>query len=179
MPGCKFIDAVDDDGFSRIADRAAIDGLIALSELHLDVLRRDCVVRIDRVDESRLGAALDGCVGHQSNVVQGVDQDARIDELIGKKRAVGVGEICFQLHRAGSRVDLVIDALQRAGRQELFLLAIKGRHCELLLPFHAGEDGGQVVFRQGEDERDRLHLSDHQQTSGVGGMDHITDIDQA
>ena len=111
--------------------------------------------------------------------MQCVDQDSRIDELIGEKRAVGIGENCFQLHGARRRVDLVIDALQRAGRQECFLLAIKGRHCELLLPFHSGEDGGQVVFRQGKDERDRLHLSDDQQTSGVGGMDHITDIDQA
>ena len=153
--------------------------MIALSELHLDVFRGHCVVPIHCIDEGRLWAALDRRVRHKRYVTQRIDQYAGIDELIREECAVGVGENCFQLYRAGSWVDLVIDALQRAGRQKLFLLTIKCRHCELLLPFHSGEDGGQVVFRQSENERDRLHLSDDQQTSGVGDMDHITDIDQA
>ena len=39
-------------------------------------------------------------------------------------------------------------------------------------------DGRKVVFRQGEDDRDRLQLGDDQHGIGVGGMHDISRIDQ-
>ena len=58
---------------------------------------------------------LDRRVGNQDGVGDRVHQQARIDELIWKQRAVGVGKLRLKFHRPGGRVDLVIHRKQRAG----------------------------------------------------------------
>ena len=91
---------------------------------------------------------LDRRVGNQHGIFDGVHQQTRIDELIGKQRAVGVVKLRFEFHRAGSGIDLVVDREQRPGCEFLLALAVVGLDRKTRAGFELGHDRRQANLRE-------------------------------
>ena len=87
---------------------------------------------------------LDRRVGNQDGVGDRVHQQARIDELIWKQRAVGVGKFRLKFHRSGGRIDLVIHREQRAGGEFLLTFAIVSFDRQLSAGFELAKTGSRL-----------------------------------
>jgi hypothetical protein len=75
---------------------------------------------------------LDGSGRDKGHRVLHLQQQPRIDELIGKQGTVLVGEDSLKPYSARVGIDLVVDSQQRPGREFVFLLAVKGVYGQLL-----------------------------------------------
>ena len=71
-------------------------------------------------------AMLHGGGRRGDGVLQGVDQQADIDELVGKQRLVLIVELGAELDHAGGGVDLVVEHGDGAGRQQFDIGAVIG-----------------------------------------------------
>ena len=89
---------------------------------------RDRVVGLHQIDEGARLAALDGGDRHDGGVLHRVREQADIDELVGEQRLVLVVEHGAQLHRAGGRVDLVVDGGELALAELVLLRPVERRH---------------------------------------------------
>ena len=89
---------------------------------------------------------------------------------------IGVVEHGLEPDGPARRVDLVVDQRKRAGRKHPF--AVGGERDRF---GRAGGERGldirQLVFRRGEDHRDRLDLGDGHDAGLCRGIDDIADID--
>src|SRR5712692_4262161 len=137
------------------------------------------LVRPHDVDEKALRAALHGSGGNDDDVAQRIELHAHVDELVRKQRAVVIRELRLELHRAGGRIDLVVGRGERPFGESCLLLAVPYLHLNLLAGLHALHDDRDAVLRHGEYHRDRLQLSDHDQTVRVARAYHIAGVNQA
>ena len=142
-------------------NRAYFDGLVGFDHEHIASLR----------------AALNRRRGDDRAVLADFEQQADIHELIRPERIVFVVKDRFQPVRSGGLVNLIVDREQFAGRQFGLIVTAVSIHLERALG-HVLRDGRKVVFRQGEDDRDRLQLRNDEHGVGVGGMHNISRIDQ-
>ncbi len=106
-----------DDAFAG-AQAGADHGLavVLLGEGHRP--HTDGAVVLHHIHERPVRAALDGRGRHHDDLPQRVDQQLDVHELAGPKLQPGIGKLTLDLHRAGRRVDLIVDhhhlALHRA-----------------------------------------------------------------
>ncbi len=122
---------------------------------------------------------LDGGDRRDRDIVQRANDHPRVHELIGIERLVRIGEIRPQLQGPGGRVDQIVQARQRSGRDQLVVGAIVSRDGQRLslsdlLPNHA-----DVVFGENEHDRDRFDLSEDHEAGRVRCLDVIARIDQS
>ena len=74
-----------------------------------------------------------------------VDQQPDVDELVGEQRLVVVVEDGAQLHRAGGRVDLVVDGVELADAELVLLRAVEHASPGSLAPaFSRSRTGGSL-----------------------------------
>ena len=96
--------------------------------------------------------------------------------MSGPELKLGVRKFGLQLQRAGSRIDLVVDALERTGIDDRHAVIAKHVHSQ-----HTRGGGGvdphDLLLRQAELHRDRLQLGDDHQPGHIGGMDDVALID--
>jgi hypothetical protein len=64
----------------------------AVGDARLDVAHVRDVVVLNHIDEGDLAVVLNGRGGNQRDVLQRVHQQPRVDELVGKERAILVVE---------------------------------------------------------------------------------------
>ncbi|MNZ93555.1 hypothetical protein D3C78_1126270 [compost metagenome] len=95
------------------------------------------------------------------------DQHARVDELIRKQGVILIVKARFHLDCARRRVDLVIQAQQRAITQFCFVGAIPCFDCQRLACFLSLYDGSDFAFGQRKDQINRMSLGDHHDTRGI------------
>src|SRR5262249_13815083 len=115
--------------------------------------------------------------GQQGGVRFSVDEHAHVHELIRKEHVVVVWELSAQLDGSGRRVDLIVGSQKLAGRELHLLRPIPRLDGQSRAGFHPREHLWQVVLRDREQHRDRLHLRDDNEPVGIGGMDHVARID--
>ncbi len=132
---------------------------------------------IEAIDEAALVAALDGRARHRHDLGQGVEQQTDIDELVGEKRVVAVGEFGPDLDGAGGRVDLVVGGKQATVRQSVLLLAVPGLDRDGLTHREPAVDGGEIRLRHGEQHRNRLQLGDAGQTVDIARVHLVARVD--
>ena len=114
--------------------------------------------------------------GDDYRILLGINQHTGVDKLIREQRVVLVIETRLQLDGPGGGVNLVVEAQQRAVAQLLFVGAIPGFYRQRFTRFLRGNHGSDIVFRQGEDEVDRMRLGQHHDTGGVTAGNLVADI---
>ena len=112
------------------------------------------------IDEGGLAVVLDGGVGNEGDALQGVDEQARVDELVREERAVGVGEESAQLDGAGGGVDLVVDGEELAGGELGGLGAVQASTGSVCMARMRDCTWPRLSSANGEDDGDGLHLGD-------------------
>lgn len=136
------------------------------------------MIGLHDIGERAVGAPLDRGVRHERHAVLRVDVQARVHELVGKERPVLVREKGLELHRAGRRIDLVVDGEERPRGEPVLEAAVVRVDDEGLAGIQPRVHGGKVVFGDGEHDRDRLQLGDHHDPGGVGGVDDVPRVDE-
>ena len=102
--------------------------------------------------------------------LQRVDQQARVDELVGKERVVFVVEHGAQLDGAGGGVDLVVEWWRACPGDHSCWGAVVGLARRAVLPCGAASSTcGQAVFGDGEDDGDGLDLRDDRERGAARG----------
>ena len=136
------------------------------------------LVRAQNPHEVALRPGAHGGHRHDQDVAQGRQRDADIDELAGEQGPVGVGEARLGLHRAGGRIDLIVQRREDALVKHHGPRAVIGGHRQLgviglALQVRRG------VLRDGELHVDRGDLGHHSQACGAAGLDEVAEIDGA
>ena len=142
-----------------------------------DQSQRHGAIRFDHIHERTLGAALDAGARHDHDLAAHVDQHTGIDELIREQGMVGICKLRLEFHGPGAGVDLVVDREKGAGGKPVFLCAVIGIHRRLVATLQFFHNRRYVVFRDREQDRDRLQLRDHHQAAGVAGAHDVAGID--
>ncbi len=153
-------------------------GLTSLYLTHADRADGHGPVGFDQIDESTLGALLDGRRRNDDNILSNLRQQTGINELIGKQLIVLVFKQGFKPHGPGVGIDLIVDGHKMSHGQLFVLIAVKGDNLRPPAALELAEYLGNIVFGQRKDDRDGLNLGDDQQPVGVGGMDDIPRIHQ-
>ncbi len=112
----QLVRAVDHHLVPRLQPALHLGGL-ALHRAQLDRRDRDGLIRLDQEHEGAGSATLDRRRRNQRRALPGLDAHPHVDELVGKKRAILVGEFRLELHRPCRGVDLIVDREQAAGRK--------------------------------------------------------------
>ena len=81
---------------------------------------------LNEIHEVGGAVVLNGRRGNQNLIVEGLHQQARIDEFIGEELAVGVVELRTQFYGSRHGIDLVVDGDQLALRNQLGVGAVVG-----------------------------------------------------
>lgn len=137
------------------------------------------IFRIDEENACALGRLLNGGVGDAEGVGKIREADADSDELIREKRAVLVVEQGAHFERARGEVDLVIGGEKFAAREDGFLVAGEGFDGDFRVRFSRGKSAqlvGELLLWEGKDHRNRIDLSEGDETCGVGAADEIADV---
>src|ERR1700730_4046509 len=82
------------------------------------------VVGFRNVDEVTRAVVLDRWRGDQGHALQHLDEEARVDELVGKEREVLVGNLRSEAHGSRSRVHLVVERRERTGLEVVLIGAV-------------------------------------------------------
>ena len=138
----------------------------------------DLAVVADHEHEWSVGSALDRGGRHHDHLVQRVDQDPHVDKLPGPQLQVFIGKLGFQLERAGCLIDLIVDHLEAAVIDDAFVILPERVDLDLA----GGErlcDLRELLLRQGEDDRDRPQLCEHNDRRSVRALHDIANVDLA
>ncbi len=167
--------AVGHHNFAR-GDSAGDHGNVVLREGNGDRAHIHRIVRLHHEHVSSLRTPLNGRCRDRGTVLPNFQQQADVHELIWPKRVVLVVEHGFKPPGAGGLVDLIVDGQQFAGGQLGLIVAAVGVHLERALR-HLLRHRLKVVFRQREENRDRLKLRDHEHGVRVSGVNDVPRID--
>ena len=127
---------------------------------HGNVVDLDRVALCDDVNVSALRAALNRRKRNQTQIALGVHQQVGIHKLLWKENVVFVVEDRFELVGSGGGIDLIVDGEKFASGDFGGVVAVPGFGNELRTAMNFFEDLLELVLRQRENHRDRLHLRD-------------------
>ncbi len=94
----------------------------------------------------------------------GVDKKVDVDKLVGEKSVVGVGKNGFELVGAGRQVNLIVDGLEFSAGDFGGVVAVVGIDDKLNAGAELGVYLGKLILWQAENHRNRLELSDDQES---------------
>src|SRR6516164_8520770 len=122
-------------------------------------------------------ALLDGLLRYCCDAAAGCKNHSQADELARPQTLVLVVEARLQVDRSGRLVDHVVDQGQLAFSQLLLAVAAVGADDErsLLIVFVDVVEG---FLRQGEAERDRFQLGDHDECSVVARVHNVALVNE-
>src|ERR1041385_9043175 len=141
-------------------------------------LHRYRLIRLQDIDKRLLRVALNRDCRNQNYSVLRVNQQTRIHELIRKQRVVLVRENCFELDRAGCRVDLVVESKQCARRELGLLSAIERIDCEPAAAMQLLPNLRQVIFSNTKEHVYGFQLRDDEHAVCISGMNDVAGIDE-
>ncbi len=171
------IGAVDDDGVAG-AEAAQDDRVLAVARSQGDRMHRHRVL-VDEEDVVAGRAAQHRGRRHQHRLMQRIDEQADIDEFIGKQDFVVVGESRPQGDGAGARGHLIVEGIERAGRKRLAAVAVVGSHRQLHARCPEPLDHFlEIVLGDRELDRRRLDGRDDGYARGRRAGDVVADVDQ-
>src|ERR1019366_7421187 len=176
-PLLQLVHAVGDD---QVAGRKSLvyGDHVALGCAHGHAAHLDGLVRLDDIYKRTLLAALETGRRDQNRIVDGADEQLRVDELIWKQHVVLIGKGRLELDRAGGLIDLVVGSEQLSSRELVLEVTIVSLDRQLGVSLHRGLEAWQIVLGNTEINRDRLQLRDHRQTGRVGRMNYISHVHQ-
>src|SRR3984893_16331428 len=99
-----------------------------------------------------------------------------VHKLVGKQLIFGIVEHGLQLVGSGGGVDLVVYGEQLARSNLGDVVTIESLDTHLYTGAHLRHYLGKLILRQAEKNGDGLELRDYQQTVGVCGMHHVSDV---
>ena len=178
--GGAVLQPVEAAGGYRCPRRDALDRcLLLIAGERGDILDGYRAVRLDDVDEGLGAVVLHRSGRNQDGVLEGLFEETRVDELVGKQAERLVVEAGAKLDRTGGGVDLIVHRVQPAGLDLLVVGAIVSIDLERATDLQLGLNGRQIVLGDVEDDRDRLQLCDHNQGRAGAREDGVAGIDQA
>ena len=136
----------------------------------------DFVVAVQHPHEMTVIAHLQRGGRDDYRILLGINQHTGVDELVREQRVVLVVETGLQFDGAGGGVNLDVEAQQRSVALLLFVGEMPGIDRQRFNRCLRGNHRGDIVFRQGEDEIDRMRLGQHHDTGGVTAGDLVADI---
>ena len=112
------------------------------------------------LDDEQVGplrSELDGRRGHRDRFGLDAEDDLDLDELAGPQAFVGIADARLGGHRAGQRIDIVLE--EGDGARLLAVVVDEGNDLDVALG-HRRADIGQEDLRHGEGDVDRIDLVD-------------------
>lgn len=97
--------------------------------------------------------------------------------MMGQQVAVAIREHGTQLHRAGRRVDLIVESVQHPLAHESGVGAVVRSHRQHTPAAESFQHGAELDLGNCEDHRDRLDLGDHDETVRVRRLYIVARID--
>ncbi|CAI3801754.1 hypothetical protein GLGCALEP_02817 [Pseudomonas sp. MM221] len=155
------------------------DTVLAIAGANLELAHVHRVLGVDHIGKGTVIAKLDGCCRRHHHLLEGIGQQAHVDELVGEQGQVLVLEAALELEGTGGGVDLVVDAAQHAGGLQLAVTAVPGLDRQAGATAVAFQHSAQFGFRQGERNADRLGLGNHHQRGGVVGCHQVAQVELA
>ena len=103
-------------------------------------------------------------------------EQTRVDKLVWEESVVSVRKDSLQTGRARALIDLVVRGQQVSACDLSLAATVVGFRRQALPGSQLLQYRWQVIFRDGEEHGNRLHLSDHQQTVRIARMNHVACI---
>src|ERR1700721_638020 len=119
------------------------------------------------IDVSALGPALDGSGGDDDQILFDVHEHVDVYELIREEDVVFIRESGFELVGARRGIDLVVDGSEFTVGNLGEVVAVVGLDGKLSAPARFDQNLLKLVLRQGENNRNRLKLRDHEKPFSV------------
>ena len=151
-------------------------GDISLRQIHFDGLHLR-LAGLHGIDVRALRPALNRRERHHDGILAHGQHQTSVHELIRPERQIAIFKSRFESNRPRGGIDLIVDR-QKLARRKHGLIVAAVRLDAQLFAFHVLDDFRQVVFRQREKNRDRLHLRDDHQAVRIRGMNHVALIDE-
>src|SRR5208337_5200132 len=168
--------AVGDDRFAGL-ETAGDDGQVVDRFADDDRPDRDFHVRVHDENGGTLLAGLHRLRRHEDRARVFAQDEGGVDELAGPQAAVGVGELSFEIYRAGFRIDTVIDEAQFSRLERTLLLGQGDLDGELMLG-HELAYRRQLLLGNREVNVHGMHLIDDDHR-GVGvGLDQVAGVNE-
>ena len=101
------VGSIHDDKIAR-RDSCVDRSVVALRDADMDRPQLDRVVGFHDIDERALSAVMNGGHGDEGGSAMDIQQEPRVNELVGVERAVIVWELRLEPDRAGAWIDLVV-----------------------------------------------------------------------
>ena len=137
----------------------------------------DRIVGLDAIDIVAVLPALHRFGGDDRSGRHGRDLHSCVDEFARPQSTVRVVEQRLELHMSRARVYLAIDEDQLASGERPFAAPRVGND-DRVTSGHRRQNFRQLVLRDSEQHRDRLHLGDRHEAVCVRGMNHGPRIDE-
>ena len=155
---------------------AGNQGDISLRQIHFDGLHVR-LAGLYGIDVGALRPALNRRERHHDGILANGQHQSSINELIRPERQILILKSRFESNRPRGGIDLVVHRQKLARCNLALIVAAISLHAQLLA-FHVLNDFREVVFRQCEKNRNRLHLRDDHQAVRIRGMNHVALIDE-
>src|SRR5215813_9759611 len=176
--GAQLVGSIDND-LVALCETGLYRCVSALGHSNLDWTNIRGVVRLDDIDESTLGTALDRNSGDQDLCSLHIYEQPRVYKLVGEQSVLLIVKNGFESRGARSRVNLVIEGEEAAGSDFSLAAAVIGIHREMLAGPQPGENIPQIIFGDRKQHGDGLDLGDDQEPAGIAGVDHVAGIHKA
>src|SRR4029078_7228574 len=136
----------------------------------LDRTHLDRVVGLDDISIKALRPSLDSRARHCRDAVQRAHEQARIHRHSRPEAMILIGELRLEAHGSRGAVDLVVHQYELTLGEGLLAIGGQGPDLELTLALGL-QDAGKLRLGSGEDDGNRLDLSDLHDTARIGGME--------
>ena len=136
-------------------------GDISLRQIHFHGLHVR-LAGLYGIDVRALRPALNRRQRHHDGILAHGQHQTGVYELIGPERQIPIFKSRLESNRPRGGIDLIVDRQKLARRKLGLIVAAVGFDAQLFT-FHVLDDFREVVFRQREKNRDRLHLRDDHQ----------------
>jgi hypothetical protein len=132
------------------------------------------------IDKGPLRVALDGGGRDQGDIAQCVNNQFRVDKLVGEQVDMSSLSNMALIRMVPVPVSIMLSSVRKvpvASLRESFLVV--GLDLHFMAGFQLALDGGQIFLIHAENHRDGLKLRNDDDRVGVGGVDDVARIDQA
>ena len=116
--------------------------------------------------------------GDKDDAMERIHEQASVDELIWIQVESGVIELSSEANRSGCRVDLVVERQKFSGGDPGELCAVVRIYTKSLTMPNLIVELAQIVFRNIENDRDRLKLRDDGKSIRASGEDRVAGVYQ-
>ena len=134
----------------------------------------DRLVVFDDEGEVAFRAALDDHFRHHDGPLLNGQQQAGVDELARPEPQIGVGKRRFEFELTGGGINLIVNHGEFAFAHDIRIALTEGQDSEAgVRPLALLLDRAQGLFREQEDDGDRLELGDDHDARQIAGANDV------